>query len=199
MRRFWIGLGVSAFVVVGMFYVLSVPAVSEEVKDVQRTYVGASKCKMCHKTAKQGEQYPIWQNSPHAKSYETLAGEESMKIAKEKGIEDPQKAPECLKCHVTAHGVDEQYLGDRFAMADGVVCEACHGAGGDYSKSSVMKALISGEIEPASVGLVLPDEKVCMRCHNEESPTFESFDFDKAYAKIKHLIPEERKAKYKAE
>ena len=199
MHRFWIGLGVAAFVVVSVLYAFSGPMASEEAKDVERTYVGVAKCKMCHKTAKQGEQYPIWQKSPHAKAYETLAGEESMKIAKEKGIEDPQKAPECLKCHVTAYGVEEKYLGDKFAMIDGVVCEACHGAGGDYSKSAIMKTLIKGEIEPASVGLVLPDEKVCVTCHNEESPTFKAFEFEKAYAEIKHLIPDERKAKYKAE
>jgi hypothetical protein len=199
MRRFWTGIGIIALAVVSVHFVLSSPAASEDEKDVQRTYVGVAKCKMCHKTAKQGEQYPIWQKGPHAKSYETLANEESMKIAKEMGIDDPQKAPECLRCHVTAHGVDEKYLSNRFSMTDGVVCEACHGAGGDYSKSSVMKAIIKGEIEPASVGLVIPDEAVCVRCHNDESPTFKGFDFEKAYAAIQHPIPEERKAKYKTE
>ena len=30
------------------------------------TYVGAAKCKICHKTEKQGKQYPIWEEGKHA-------------------------------------------------------------------------------------------------------------------------------------
>ena len=37
-------------------------------------YVGSEKCKMCHKTEKQGNQFGIWEASAHAKAYATLAG-----------------------------------------------------------------------------------------------------------------------------
>jgi hypothetical protein len=60
-----------------------------------------------------------------------------------------------------------------------------------------MKAIASGEITGASVGLTIPDEKTCTGCHNKESPTFKAFDFEKMAAKIAHPTPEERKAKYK--
>ena len=131
--------------------------------------------------------------------FATLASEASMKIAKEKGIEDPQKAAECLSCHVTAYGVDAALIGEKFDMANGVSCEACHGGGADYYKSATMKGLIKGEIEAASVGLIKPDEKLCVGCHNEKSPTYKEFDFEKMVAKIAHPIPDERKAKYKGE
>jgi Cytochrome c554 and c-prime len=160
-------------------------------------FIGAAKCAMCHKTATQGEQYPKWQASPHAKAYETLAGDKAKEIAKAKGIADPQKAPECLKCHVTAAGVDAKLLGEKYAVTDGVECESCHGAGGDYSKMATMKGLISGTIDPKTVGFVLPDKATCEGCHNGQSPTFKEFDFDKMAAKIAHPIPAERKAQYK--
>jgi len=163
------------------------PASSEEAK--AREYIGVDKCKMCHKNPKQGEQYTKWLNGPHAKAYETLAGDKAKEIAKKMKIEDPQKADACLKCHVTAHGVDPKLLGEKYKVEDGVGCESCHGPGGDYYKMSTMKALYAGEIEPASVGLVLPDEKVCVTCHNEESPTYKEFVFKDRVKQIAHPIP----------
>jgi len=195
MKRSWIVPVIVLAAVAAVWYVLASPSYAEE---KQRTFVGASKCKTCHKTEAQGSQYPIWEKSAHAKAYEVLASEASLAIAKEKGIENPQTADECLKCHVTGHGVAKEFLGDKYAAAEGVSCESCHGAGGDYIKMSVMKAIASGETEPASVGLVVPDEKTCVACHNEESPTYKPFEYEKRLAEIAHPIPEERKAKYKA-
>jgi hypothetical protein len=197
MHKVLTGIVLGTLLITCAVLVLVGPAASEE-KEMQRMYVGVDKCKMCHKSAAQGEQYGIWLKSPHAKAYEALAGDQAKAIAKERGIKDPQAASECLKCHVTAHGVDAKYLGDKYKITDGVGCESCHGPGGDYNKFSTMKAIASGETEPASVGLILPDEKLCVKCHNKESPTFKEFDFAKMYAKIAHPIPAERKAKYKS-
>ncbi|MEJ2720215.1 MAG: cytochrome c family protein [bacterium] len=199
MRRSWIGGLVVLIAVAAVICSLAGPAFSEEKQqEKQHMYVGSTKCKVCHNTEAQGQQYPIWEKSAHAKAYEVLAGDAAKAAAKERGIEDPQAAPECLKCHVTAYGVDKSLLGDKYSMTEGVGCESCHGPGGDYAKMSVMKAVMSGETDPASVGLVIPTEKVCVGCHNEESPTFKGFDYEKMVAKIAHPIPEERKAKYKA-
>ncbi|MDQ7053400.1 MAG: hypothetical protein Q9P14_11070 [candidate division KSB1 bacterium] len=53
-----------------------------------------------------------------------------------------------------------------------------------------MIAISKGEIDPASVGLIKPDEKTCKNCHNEKSPTFKEFDYgEKFYEKIKHEKP----------
>ena len=75
------------------------------------TYVGAQKCKFCHK-----REYEIWKRSPH--SYAT------------RRLEPPYRAdPRCLQCHATN---PESGLTD-------VQCEACHGAGRYYSLDFIMK------------------------------------------------------------
>lgn len=160
------------------------PAVQE-----QRTFEGVARCRTCHRKAEEGDQFGIWEKSAHAQAYATLASEKALAIAKEKGIENPQTADECLKCHVTGHGVAAEFLGSKYSIEDGVGCESCHGAGGDYYKKKTMEGVRSGEIEAASVGLVMPDSTTCTGCHNEESPTFESFDFDEMVKKIAHPIP----------
>ena len=159
----------------------------------QRKFVGTNKCKMCHKKAKSGEQFKIWKKSAHAKAFATLAGKEAKKIAKKAGIADPQKSDKCLKCHVTAYNVDKKYLGKKYKVSDGVGCESCHGAGGDYYKKKTMKAVFNKKIKPASVGLTIPDEKTCVTCHNDESPSYKKFDFKKYFEKIKHPIPGKKK------
>jgi hypothetical protein len=163
-------------------------AVVEKVAEHQ--FVGAAKCKMCHNSAKQGKIYDAWMASAHAKAYETLASDAAKKVAAEKGIEDPQKADACLKCHVTGHGAKAELLGTKYDAAEGVGCESCHGAGGDYWKNTTMKAISAGETDGASVGLLTPDEKTCVGCHNEENPNHPGeFKFDEMWAKIKHAKP----------
>lgn len=162
-------------------------------------YIGSEKCKLCHKTEAQGQQYVLWSQSEHAKAYTMLAGEEAKAVAKKLGIEDPQKSDKCLKCHVTAFGVAAELLGPKYTKEEGVGCEACHGAGGDYNKKATMEGITRGEIAAASVGLVIPSEKVCVGCHNQESPTFKAFKYDEMAKKIAHPLPAERKALYKTE
>ena len=164
-------------------------------QEKQRNFLGVAVCKACH-TGKLAEKdmttpsYNVWKDKPHAKAYEELASEESKALAKEMGIEDAQKADECLKCHVTAFGVDAQYLGKKYTVEDGVGCESCHGAGGGYSNIKVKKAIAAGKTEAASVGLIVkPGEETCLPCHNEESPTYKEFIFEEALKQIKHPIP----------
>lgn len=163
---------------------------SSPVLQEQRTFEGVARCKTCHRKPEQGEQFRIWEESAHSEAYATLACEKAKEVAAEMGIENPQQAEECLTCHVTAHGVAEEYLGRRYDIADGVGCESCHGAGGDYYKKTTMEAIYAGELEGESVGLITPTEEVCVQCHNEESPTFKGFDFEEYVEKIAHPIPE---------
>ncbi|HKY31089.1 MAG TPA: cytochrome c family protein [Candidatus Polarisedimenticolia bacterium] len=149
-------------------------------------FVGADKCKMCHNAAAKGAQYTKWMESPHSKAFTVLASEEARKVAAAKGIADPQKADECLKCHVTGHGAPAALLTDKHKAADGVGCESCHGPGGDYWKMEVMK----DRAKSIAAGMVLPDEATCKRCHNPESPTFKGFDFAGHSAKIAHPNPQ---------
>jgi hypothetical protein len=159
--------------------------------------IGPDKCKTCHKKPEVGEQYTLWEKSQHAQAYATLASEKSMEIAKTKGIANPQEADECLSCHVTGHGVKAELLGTKYDKAQGVTCESCHGAGGDYYKKAVMVSITSGEVDGATVGLKTPDEKTCLGCHNDKSPTFKEFKFEEMMKKIAHPIPDAKKAEYK--
>ena len=149
-------------------------------------YVGAEKCKMCHNAAAKGAQFTKWTESKHSQAFAVLATEEAKKIATAKGIADPQKADECLRCHVAGHGAPAASCTDKYKVQDGVSCEACHGPGGDYWKMEVMK----DKAKATAAGLVMPTEATCKGCHNPESPTFKSFDFAAMKAKIAHPNPQ---------
>lgn len=174
-----------------------------------REFVGSGKCKTCHKKEESGAQYPKWEETAHAKAFETLKSEESQKIAAEKGLKVPaHEAPECLKCHTTGYGKGGYEVKDasfyqvaeddkegkkavkRMEGLQAVGCETCHGAGGDYKDKKTMKAIFDGEVDGASVGLIQPNKELCVTCHNEESPTFKGFDYEKASKEVSHPYPE---------
>jgi hypothetical protein len=150
--------------------------------------IGASKCKMCHK-AKTGDQWKIWTESKHAQAFETLASEASLKIAAEKGIENPQTASECLKCHATKAFLGEEVVVDakgKYADTEGVGCEACHGPGSEYKSKKVM---MDPEASKAAGLVMVKSADACTKCHNEESPTFKGFEFEERWAEIAHPVP----------
>ncbi len=147
-------------------------------------YIGAAKCKMCHNKPAVGAQYKVWLKGPHANAMKTLSSEAALAIAKEKGIEDPAKDPSCIKCHSTVGSTDEN-LHVGLKITEGVSCETCHGAGSGYKTNSTMK----DQAKAIAKGLIIPNEKLCKECHNEESPTYKSFDFEEAKKKIAHPRP----------
>jgi len=152
-------------------------------------YVGVKKCKMCHKGEKKGKIFEKWQEQGHAKAFATLATEESKAIAKKMGIkEEPQQAKECLVCHVTAYKAAAAQK-EALTMEEGVSCEACHGPGSKYKSLKVMKGITAGTMKGADYGLIEPDKKVCVTCHNEKSPTYKPFKFEEATKKIAHPMP----------
>lgn len=140
-------------------------------------YVGVNKCKMCHQRESKGMIFEKWSETGHAKAFATLAGDEAKAVYAKLGkTGDPQADAECLACHT---------VGDAQFNADGVGCEACHGAGGDYWKMSVMK----DKNAAIAAGLTADAKAECVRCHNDKSPTFKGFNFDEMYPKIEHHIP----------
>jgi hypothetical protein len=152
-------------------------------------FVGVSKCKSCHNKKEKGAQYDVWKTGPHARAWETLASPAALALAEELELGvTPQESPACLECHVTGHGAPEKLTG-KLKEKNGVGCESCHGAGGDYYRKTEMTAIFRGELMPETVGLVFPNESVCRGCHNERSPTWAGFDFDEAVAKIAHPHP----------
>jgi hypothetical protein len=150
-------------------------------------YVGADKCKICHKKADDGEQYKIWSESKHASAMKSLASDEAKAIAKKMGIADPAKDAKCTVCHSTFAAADAKLLDPKtkLTLDEGVSCESCHGPGSEYKSKKTMQ----DEKKAIAAGLVIPDEKTCKGCHNDKSPTFKSFDFAEASKKIAHPIP----------
>jgi hypothetical protein len=148
----------------------------------QNKYVGAAKCKMCHMS--KGKQYPSWSESKHAKAFETLKSEAALKIGKEKGIASPSTDAKCLKCHSTASTVTAALNGG-ITNEEGVSCETCHGPGSNYKSATMMKS----KSDALKNGLIVPDEKLCLKCHNSESPTFKAFNYATQSAKIAHKNP----------
>lgn len=137
----------------------------------QKEYIGAAKCKMCHNKAATGEQFKQWAATPHAGAMKRLNATEA-------------KDPKCLKCHTTAAGLvlsDTQTI----TVAEGVSCETCHGPGSVYKSATIMK----DQAKSIAAGMIIPDEKLCKKCHNAESPHYKGFDYKTYLAKIAHPNP----------
>ncbi len=152
----------------------------------EHAYTGVKKCSMCHKGEKHGLVYETWKESAHAKAFTVLGEENAAEVYAKLGRSgSPQEDPECLGCHVTGYGADTS-LTAKLIPDNGVTCEACHGAGGDYWKKKVMQ----DKDAAVANGLVLSPKENCVTCHNEKSPTYKPFDFEEYWAKIKHGLPE---------
>jgi hypothetical protein len=157
--------------------------------DCKTKFAGVNNCKLCHNDPETGEQVAKWKKSKHAEAFKTLSSPKAKEVAKKQGVEDPAKDPKCVRCHVTGFDCPKDVRA-KIKDTDGVSCEVCHGAGADYAKEDIMKD------KKASIakGLVDPDEKVCVKCHNKENPTQkEPFDFKAMAKKIAHPNPKAKK------
>lgn len=159
-------------------------------------YVGVKKCKACHMAKSKGSQFKIWEQGPHANALKTLGTPKAKEYTEKEGISgDPQKADKCLECHQTASTVEADLIDKGFKPGNGVECESCHGPGSLYKATSVMSAKKWKEdpegslAEYIKLGLIMPDEKVCIKCHNDRSPAFIGFNFEEFVAKIAHPNP----------
>ena len=164
---------------------ISLPVLSAENK-----YVGVKKCKTCHISKKKGAQYKVWEKMKHAQAYNVLGTKEAKKIAADRGLKtDPQKSPECLKCHTTLYdpktGKKRENVEDSLKKENGVGCESCHGPGSKYKT----KATMSDHKKFIEAGGMTPTEKTCIQCHNEESPSYKEFNYKERYKKIAHPRP----------
>ena len=197
------GLGLSALLALGsLVFAAGTPAPaggtpSGAAGDAGK-YIGAEKCKNCHEAKSKGSQFSAWKATKHAHAFDVLATDEAKKTAKAKGIDDPQKADACLKCHVTAFGAPAASLAKGFPVNLGVQCETCHGPGEKHFKARMAAA---GEEDAGSEWVEVPDDeivksptaKTCLACHNEESPSFKPFCFKKRSHEIQHLDPRRKR------
>lgn len=162
----------------------------EEKKEIK--YVGDKQCKSCHGGIDTSVE--VWEKSKHAEAFATLSGDEAKKHSKE-----ATKDAKCLGCHVTGYGKADGWAADmeekKRLPREAVTCESCHGPGQKYV--SIMVQAMGGEKydakAAAEAGLVTPNEKTCVTCHNKTSPGFKEFKFAEMVKKIKH----EKKAEEK--
>lgn len=178
----------TSFFLAAFIFTISAYAQDSTKKDQKvHSYVGVDNCGMCHKTEKQGNQLGVWKGTRHSNAFKTLLSDAALKIAKDKGLAaPPSESEECLKCHVSGFNLDKSLLGAKFSITDGVQCETCHGPGSDYKAAKIMK----DRKEAVANGLMFYEkpEELCVKCHNEESPTFKGFNFEEMWSKVKHPV-----------
>jgi hypothetical protein len=102
-----------------------------------------------------------------------------------------------VSCHVVAFGVAEAQIKKGFDRTQGVQCETCHGPGEAHMKARFAAAAKGDASAPVQVSpdeiIARPTQDVCLKCHNDKSPSYKPFCFHEFEAKIRHLNP--RKAR----
>jgi hypothetical protein len=140
-------------------------------------YVGSNICATCHKSEMED-----WKRSAHGKAMDILlAGKRSG--AKHKAALDPDKDysrdEKCLKCHSTGFKKEGGFV-DLKSTPDmgGIGCEECHGPGSDYRNIHNEKMLDFRVSEVRAAGQLYASkgDKVCEKCHNNDSPFKSSVD-----------------------
>jgi len=146
-------------------------------------YTGVSACATCHKGPRMGYQFSKWRLSAHAQAYAALATPQAYENARKQGLQDdPQSSPACLKCHTTAYHESAGGTLESYSLHEGVVCEACHGAGGNYS----LEAIMTDPRAAKTAGLKQVTRQTCLECHKDTQD--KPFNFDEAAEKIAHPI-----------
>jgi hypothetical protein len=114
-------------------------------------------------------EYVTWSRvDKHAtRAYHVLLEERSQRIARNLGLKEPaHQAKLCLDCH--AYNPPPAQRGERFKVADGVSCEACHGPAETWIQSHVAPG--ATHADNVKHGLYPTNEpvaqaKLCLSCH----------------------------------
>jgi YVTN family beta-propeller protein len=157
-----------------------------------RVYVGEKACRSCHYRPGKKDQFNPWRLAKHAKAYAALSMPESKQIAELSGVDvEPYESPICLGCHTTAYNVEAWERDDAVHFEDGVQCELCHGPGSEYLDNDIMR----DREKAVQAGLIIPEERDCMRCHKEKGShtavlDVKKFNYEEALEEIAHPFPE---------
>jgi len=157
-------------------------------------YVGLTRCKMCHKKKEMGNQFGVWSETKHAKAYEVLGTEEAKTAGKTLGVDDPQNDGRCLICHTTGYTASAEAKA-KIEVANGVTCEACHGAGSEYKSKDVHSGNYEAGVAAGMNRFKTDEEKmaICSQCHVAErdgnkNPNFKEFNLAEFLKKIHHPL-----------
>lgn len=114
-------------------------------------------------------EYVTWSRvDKHAnRAYAVLFEERSQRIARNLGLKEPAQAAKlCLDCH--ADNPPAARRGERFKLADGVGCEACHGPAENWIRSHVAPQATHADnlkrgLYPTSEPVA--QARLCLSCH----------------------------------
>ncbi len=128
--RAWIA---AAAIIFGLGSALPVSA--HDVTALGATTCGQSTCHSAEKpwpnSSVTQREYVTWRDKdPHAKSFQTLQTAKANQIARDLGFPSATSAKLCLDCHTFNIAPDHREA--TFNQADGVQCEACHGAASEW-------------------------------------------------------------------
>ncbi len=157
----------------------------------QHDYIGVMACAACHTTPARGYQFSRWRMHRHAHAYAILGTPAGVEMAAREGVDgNPQRSPRCLRCHATGTGLPADRFSSGFNPTDGVQCEGCHGPGGAYANTDVMR----DEQTAHDAGLRPVAEQTCRACHDNAHGR--KFDYEAAIKMISHATPVEDDANY---
>ena len=108
----------------------------------QSSFVGSRTCAACHTQA-----YVWWQQTPHARAFETLLGRHR------------QLDLDCIGCHVTGYQRPGGSTVGHLDELKGVGCESCHGAGSAHVDNPQRRVRTIVRAVP---------ERTCVACHDAE-------------------------------
>jgi hypothetical protein len=123
-----------------------------------------------------GSEYSTWVSyDPHARAYQALYNLPAKQIEKNlnKKLADvldarPEENPLCIKCHGMSVSATQE--GPRFARADGVGCESCHGPADRWLDRHYLRGPASGPEKQKALGMTVTKDlriraQVCTGCH----------------------------------
>jgi YVTN family beta-propeller protein len=131
-------------------------------------YVGRDACLECHGTDRAAAACRLPTEPGHLRAHEALSGPEAVHVAFVSGVaEAPEASLVCLGCHSTGADAGPRWARPGFRPAEGVQCEACHGAGSLHAD-----ARRAGGAEASSVALPAlrgdgEKDATCAACHME--------------------------------
>jgi len=150
-------------------------------------HLGPASCasSVCHGKVAPDEQasvglneYRVWsRQGRHSQAYRLLQSELSREMARKLGLKSAVTADLCLDCH--ADNIPAGQRGEKFGIADGVGCEACHGGAEQWIESHAEQgATHAGNLERGMYPTEDPEAraKLCLSCHYGTGDRFADHD-----------------------
>lgn len=174
-------LAATALAVTSLLSTLGGAAFAGSIDD-PHTYNGAASCTQagCHELTAPAtdsnvdrNEYAVWSQGPHSKSYLVLLSDQANRIARNMGVGTPTQADLCLDCHTTNAPLDQR--GSLYNAEEGVSCESCHGASGLWFETHSDLDVTIEELRAQGLRPThdpIRRAEICLDCHFGASDQF---------------------------